>query len=84
MNNIIARKIDLTDQFQQLSESKTVGTVTVTALSGNSSEVILLGDTGDQVPLVPGEWHTFIRVDLARINVKGSAGDGVTVVGGTW
>ena len=35
-------------------------------------------------PLVPGEWHTLHRVDLAEIQVKGSAGDTVTINGGTW
>ena len=42
------------------------------------------GDEGADVPWVPGEWHEFNRVNLAEVQVKGTPGDIVTVVGGTW
>jgi hypothetical protein len=84
MNNIIARKIDVTAQFEPVASGSIVGTVTLTALPSNTANVILLGDTGNEVPLVPGEWHSFVRVNLADIRVKGTVGDAITVIGGTW
>jgi len=44
----------------------------------------LQGDSGQEVPLAPGEWHRLERVNLADIQVKGSVGDKLTVIGGTW
>lgn len=84
MNNIIARKVNVTAQFAPVVSGTLVGTVTLTALPSNAANVILLGDTGNQVPLVPGEWHTFISVNLADIQVKDAVGDAITVIGGTW
>ena len=84
MNNIIARKVVLTTSWQALAAEKTVASVTVTAPTVNAGNVLLYGDTGHEVPLQPGEWHEFEHVDLADIQVKGTAGDIVTVVGGTW
>ncbi len=84
MNNIIARKITLTTSWQTLASDKTVASITLTAPSYNSANVILEGDTDDEVPLEPGEWHELEHVNLADIRVKGTAGDIVTVVGGTW
>ena len=31
-----------------------------------------------------GEFHQFQRIDLARLSVRGTPGDAVTVIGGTW
>jgi hypothetical protein len=84
MNNTIARKIEVTAEYQPLAAVQTVATVTVSAPAANAADVYLLGDTGDDVPIAPGEWHTFHSVDLAALQVKGTAGDIVTVIGGTW
>ncbi len=84
MNNLIARKITVTDVFQAPASERTAATVTLSALPGNSGEVLLLGDTGDEVPLQPGEWHTLHKVNLAEIQIKGTSGDVVTLIGGTW
>ena len=84
MNNLIARKITLTTSWQSLAGEKTVASVTVTAPTANAGNVLLDGDTGDEVPLEPGEWHEFKNINLADLQVKGTAGDIVTVVGGTW
>jgi hypothetical protein len=46
--------------------------------------VFFQGDDGSDVPWVPGEYHAVYRVDLSRILVKGTPGDQVTVIGGTW
>ena len=84
MNNVIARKVELTTSWQALASVKTVASVTVTAPTYNSGNVLLKGDTGDEVPLEPGEWHVLKHVNLAAIEAKGTVGNIVTVVGGTW
>ncbi len=84
MNNAIARKIDVTTDYQPLVSEQMVATVTVSAPPANITDIFLLGDTGDDVPIAPGEWHTFYSVDIASVQVKGTAGDIVTVIGGTW
>lgn len=84
MNNVIQRKIDLTAEWQPLSNARLVGSVTVSTPPTNAADVLFRGDDGSEVPWVPGEWHEFHSVDLAEIRVKGTPGDAVTVVGGTW
>jgi len=84
MNNTIMRSIAMQAAYARLSDTRVVGTVTLTSALGNAATVYLKGDTGDDVPLAPGEWHTFERINLAAIEAKGTAGDILTVVGGTW
>ena len=84
MNNVIARKITVSTSWQALASERAVASVTVTAPTYNSGNVLLKGDTGDEVPLEPGEWHEFKSVNLADIEVKGTADDTITLVGGTW
>ena len=84
MNNVIMRKITVGITYQPLATVQTVATVTISASPANAGNVLFLGDTGQEVPWVPGEWHTLHHVDLASIQVKGTAGDVLTVVGGTW
>jgi len=84
MNNIIARKIAVTDSYAALSAGEEVATITLSALPSNAAEVYLKGDTGDDVPLIPGEWHTLKSVKLGEIEIRGTIGDYVTIVGGTW
>ncbi len=84
MNNLIARKIDLTPSYQPMASKRTVATVTLSAPPTNTEVIYLLGDTGQDIPLVPGEWHTLHHVDLSAIQVKGVSGDIVTLIGGTW
>jgi hypothetical protein len=56
----------------------------VLALPTNTAPVEFLGDQGQAVPWQPGEWHSFPRINLADLKVRGQAGDRITVVGGTW
>lgn len=84
MNNIIMRKLILTADYQPLAAERVVGSFTISAPPDNTGDAIFLGDEGADVPWVPGEWHEFNRVNLAEISVKGTPGDVVTVVGGTW
>lgn len=84
MNNLIARVISITAQYQPLAAGRLVATITLSAPPANSHPVYLQGDSGQDVPLIPGEWHIFQRVDLSKIRVKGTVGNTVTILGGTW
>lgn len=84
MNNTILRKLVLTADYQPLVSSRMVASVTLSTPPTNSGDAIFRGDDGGEVPWVPGEWHTFQRINLAEILIKGTPGDVVTVVGGTW
>lgn len=85
MNNSILRTIVLSAEFQPLSAQKVeVATVDVTAVPGNLGPVIVQGVDGGEVAWIPGEYHSFQRVNLAEIRVRGTPGDLLTLVGGTW
>ena len=84
MNNFVMRKIDVTADFEPLVSTSLIGSVNISTPPDNAGNVIFQGDDGSEVPWVPGEWHEFRSVDLSTIKVKGTAGDMVTIVGGTW
>ncbi|WP_428937770.1 hypothetical protein [Fontivita pretiosa] len=84
MNNLILRKVTVTANYQPLSAGPLVGSVTISCPPGNIGVVNFRGDDGSDVPWIPGEWHDFQRINLAEVQVKGTAGDTVTIVGGTW
>ncbi len=87
MNNLVLRNLNVTDAWQPLSSNRLVATITLSCPPGNQSPVLVrsVDDPAHETPLVPGEWHTLQRVDLARVQFKGAAsGDTVTVVGGSW
>lgn len=84
MNNVIMRKLVLTTAYQPLAAARVIGSFVISAPPSNADDAIFLGDEGEDVPWVPGEWHEVNRVNLAEVQVKGTPGDIVTVVGGTW
>ena len=84
MNNVVMRKITVTADYQPLVSGSLVASVTISTPPTNSANVLFKGDDGSDVPFVPGEWHEFRSIDLAGIQVKGSPGDVVSMVGGTW
>ena len=84
MNNVLMRKVDVTGAYEPLVAERTVVSVTVSCPPTNAQVVYFKGDDGSDVPWLPGEWHEFRHVDLAAIEVKGTPGDTVTLVGGTW
>jgi len=83
-NNVLMRKVVVTASYQPLASETTVVTVTVSTLPSNTGTVYFKGNDGSDVPWIPGEWHELRSVDLAQIQIKGTPGDVVTVVGGTW
>lgn len=84
MNNVIMRKIVVTAAYQPLVAARLVGSVTITCAPDNAGQVNFQGDDGSDVPWAAGEFHSFRSVDLSTVKVKGTAGDVVTVVGGSW
>ncbi len=84
MNNCLMRKIDVTGDYAPLADTTTVASVTISCPPANAGTVYFKGDDGSDVPWIPGQWHDFRSVDLSSIEVKGTPGDAVTLVGGTW
>lgn len=84
MNNTVMRKITVTGTYQPLASSRLVASVTISCPPGNAGGVLFKGDDGSDVPWLAGEWHEFRSVDLSAVQVKGTPGDVVTVIGGTW
>jgi len=84
MNNTIMRTVEVTEQFHPLVPRRLVASVTLACPPTNAGNVVFLGDDGSEVAWLPGEWHRFERIDLATVQIKGVAGDVVSVVGGTW
>lgn len=84
MNNAIMRRIEASAEYQPISDRKLVASVTLSCLPTNTAVIHFRGDDGSDVPWVPGEWHEFWSVDLNEILIKGTPGDVLTIIGGTW
>jgi len=84
MNNVIMRAVTVTSSYRPLVAGQMIATAVVSCPPANAAPVFFKGDDRSDVPWVPGEWHQFKGVDLGGILVKGTDGDTVTVVGGSW
>jgi hypothetical protein len=84
MNNTIIRCINVTDTYASLSATRLVGSVVVECPSSNGDVVYFQGDDDADVAVEPGSSYVFLSVDLSQFRVKGTAGDVVNVIGGTW
>ena len=84
MHNLVQRRVVLTADWQPVSAVPLVASVDVSCLPQNIGLVWFQGDDGSEVPWLPGEWHQFQRIDLGNLRVRGSPGDTLTVIGGTW
>ena len=84
-SNIVQRKQLVTTSYVALSSvSEAYGEITISCPPTNVGDVNFLGDDGvTDIPWIPGEWHVFSHADLTSFQIKGTAGDLVTVVGGT-
>jgi hypothetical protein len=82
MNNVIIRKVNLTNQFQRLAATKVVGNFRFRAAA--TGTVVLLGDDGiTQIALERSEQFTLEGVDLSDIQAKGNLGDFIVIIGST-
>lgn len=84
MNNVVARKVELSSVYSAPAVKRFVATVTISVPPTNVNPVYMLGDGGKDILLLPGEWHTFKQIDLSKIFFKGTPGEIITVIGGTW
>lgn len=82
-NNIIMRQIVLTGSVQPLGGDE-VFTVDVSCPPNNTAPVYFQVGNEPETPWVPGQWHHLLRVKLSDIRVRGTAGDRVCIIGGTW
>lgn len=83
-NNVILRRFEVSGEYRPLSDRELVGTFDISTPPFNTGPVYLLGDDGSEVESIPGECHQLVRISLADIKVRGSPGDVVTIIGGTW
>lgn len=84
MNNVIMRTVPVETTFKPLSPTALVGSFEICVPPGNAGPVTFRCPDGGMVEWVAGETHFFRRIDLRDIEIMGTAGDVVTVVGGTW
>jgi hypothetical protein len=83
-NGIIMRTVEVTDEYAPLSPVPLIGTVNISALPTNSGPVFFKAGENEEAWFMPGEYHQFIRIPIHSISIKGTAGDMVTIIGGTW
>jgi hypothetical protein len=85
MNNVIMRKIDLDGSVQAITDrDREVFSVEISTPPINADPVYFQVESDGEVPWLPGEYHALRRVNLATIRVRGTPGDMVTLIGGTW
>ena len=82
-NGILLRLIPVTATFQPLGGNE-VFTVDVSCPPTNSGPVYFQTGSLPEVPFLPGEWHHMERIKLKELSVRGTPGDVVSLVGGTW
>jgi len=83
-NNMILRRVEVTEGYRPLSERSLVMSGEICAPPFNPGPVFFRGDDGSDVPWIAGETHLAVRCDLSSLFVKGPEGAIITVVGGTW
>lgn len=84
MHNPILRTVAVTASWKPLTPVPLVGTVDISAPPANSGNVEFAADDGGETFFIPGETHTFKRLDLSGLRIRGTPGDQVTIIGGTW
>ena len=83
-NNVILRVVEMTEAFQPLSDRRLTGTVTISAPPSNSGPVFLRAGPDEEAWMINGEHHCFRRIDLASLEARGTPGDVLTIIGGSW
>jgi len=78
------RLVPVTAEYAPLSAVSLIGSVVISSPPTNVADVFFKGDDGSDVPHERGEWYEYFSVDLSKIFVKGTPGDVVKIVGGTW
>lgn len=79
---ILIQSITVSAAWQPLAASRTVMTASITTSPSNTQPVQFRVDGGASVPWPAGVANTLVGVDLSRIEVSGTSGDAVLLVGG--
>ncbi len=82
-NNVFMSQIAVDGTPKPLGE-RAVYTVDVSCPPTNSAPVYFRVGDGPEVAWLPSEWHNLRRIRLSEITVRGTPGDVVSIVGGTW
>ena len=77
----VLRTITLGASYAPLSVVPLIGNFTITAIGSNSGPCYFLGDDASDVIVAVNNWFEFVGVDLAALQMKGTPGDKVTVIG---
>ena len=83
-NNVVLRTVEVTEEYKPLSPVPLVATVDVSTPPTNAGPVFFKAGESEESWFLPGEYHQFVRIPIHSISVKGTAGDTVTLIGGTW
>ena len=83
-HNIVMRRVEVISSYRPLSDRPLVVSAEIGAPPTNQAPVYFRGDQGDDIAWPVGSWHFFQGIDLSEVYVKGSYGDTVTIIGGTW
>lgn len=83
-NSVIMRTVEVTTDYKPLSATPLVGTVDISTPPANSGPVFFKANENEEVEFIPGQYHHFVRIPIHELFVKGTPGDIVTIIGGTW
>lgn len=84
-NNIYAKSFVFTGEgYLQVETKETVLTVTLIASGKNSTNIQFRVAGGPDVNFPPGGMVTLQSVDISQLEVKGSLGHHLSIVGGSW
>jgi len=84
MNNSIFIEKDVTASFQELTDADLVASGELMTPPSNAADVEVKGSNGSVVHFKPGQSNPFRSINLAEVQFKGTVGDKIVFVGGTW
>jgi len=83
--SLLSRKVVLAANYAAVSATAALGSVRLLAAADNAGVAYIRGDDGvTDVPIPKGVDFQLNGVDLADIHLKGTPGDVVVVIGGTF
>ena len=80
MGTAYMKKVIVAADYAALEADRTVLNCEISCPPGNAANVTFKV-AGNEVDWIPGEYHALRQVDLATIQIKGTPGDVITIVG---
>ena len=84
MNNSILIEKDVTTSWGKLSDTDLVASGELMTPPSNGNDVEVKGSNDAAVHFKPGQSNPMKSINLKEIQFKGTAGDKIVFVGGTW